>query len=74
MSAKHHKSRDHHHTAAEHHENAAKHHREAAKHYDDGDHEKGGHHAHKAHGHACMRAIMRTKRPSTTPSTTKTSL
>ena len=37
---------------AEHHEHAAHHHREAAKHHESGAHEKAGHHAHIAHGHA----------------------
>jgi hypothetical protein len=51
MSAKTDKAGGHHELAAEHHETAAHHHREAAKHYDEGDHEKAGHHAHVAHAH-----------------------
>jgi hypothetical protein len=51
MTTKTHHGSEHHETAAEHHESAAHHHREAAKHYDDGEHEKAGHHAHIAHAH-----------------------
>jgi hypothetical protein len=43
--------KEHHEAAAEHHAKAAAHHRKAAEHYEEGDHEKGGHHAHLAHAH-----------------------
>jgi hypothetical protein len=46
-----HQHKEHHEAAAEHHAKAAAHHRKAAEHYEEGDHEKGGHHAHLAHAH-----------------------
>lgn len=56
-----HEHTHHHEQAADYHEKAARHHRKAAEHYEDGEAEKGGHHAHIAHAHGLHAAQAATE-------------